>query len=106
RETRPGSKDIEFSRMVSRDECQRRNLCFFCYEPGHRMTQCRKSNRQLGNLVLSSGSMKAFSGKLTHVRRFARLHRRRQTIACMPSKRKRQITIEARQRLATAYQCS
>ncbi|KAF4040335.1 hypothetical protein GN244_ATG07530 [Phytophthora infestans] len=42
RESQLEPMDIGFSRMVSRDECQRRKLCFFCKEPGHRMAQCQK----------------------------------------------------------------
>ncbi|GMF56052.1 unnamed protein product [Phytophthora fragariaefolia] len=30
------------SRMISREECMRRNLCLYCKEPGHRLAQCRK----------------------------------------------------------------
>ncbi|GMF51180.1 unnamed protein product [Phytophthora fragariaefolia] len=48
RESQPEPMDIGFSRMISRDECQRRNLCFFCKEPGHRMAQCQKRNGHRG----------------------------------------------------------
>ncbi|GMF31076.1 unnamed protein product [Phytophthora fragariaefolia] len=48
RESQPEPMDIGFSRMISRGECQRRNLRFFCNEPGHRMAQCQKRNGQHG----------------------------------------------------------
>ncbi|GMF14584.1 unnamed protein product [Phytophthora lilii] len=38
----PTPMEIGSSRFVSRDECMRNNLCFYCKEPGHRLASCRK----------------------------------------------------------------
>jgi hypothetical protein len=36
-----GNVNIRNSSTLSRDECRRRNLCFRCKRPGHRMNECR-----------------------------------------------------------------
>ncbi|EGZ16628.1 hypothetical protein PHYSODRAFT_460469, partial [Phytophthora sojae] len=38
----PTPMEIGSSRFVSRDECLRSNLCFYCKEPGHRLATCPK----------------------------------------------------------------
>ncbi|OWZ05571.1 hypothetical protein PHMEG_00022318 [Phytophthora megakarya] len=38
----PVPMEIGSSRFVSREECLRNNLCFYCKEPGHRLAGCRK----------------------------------------------------------------
>ncbi|KAG6606606.1 uncharacterized protein IUM83_19049 [Phytophthora cinnamomi] len=38
----PTPMEIGSSRFVSRDECLRSNLCFYCKEPGHRLATCTK----------------------------------------------------------------
>lgn len=45
RQSEPEPMNISALRTVPREECHRRNLCFFCKEPGHRMAQCVKRNR-------------------------------------------------------------
>ncbi|KAG3071854.1 hypothetical protein PI124_g22401 [Phytophthora idaei] len=44
--------EIGSSRFVSRDECLRKNLCFYCKEPGHRLADCHK--RQTRNTARGS----------------------------------------------------
>ncbi|EGZ09271.1 hypothetical protein PHYSODRAFT_375314, partial [Phytophthora sojae] len=36
----PTPMEIGSSRFVSREECLRSNLCFYCKEPGHRLATC------------------------------------------------------------------
>ncbi|KAG3113320.1 hypothetical protein PI124_g5075 [Phytophthora idaei] len=38
----PTPMEIDSSRFVFRDECLRKNLCFYWKEPGHRLADCRK----------------------------------------------------------------
>ncbi|GMF24419.1 unnamed protein product [Phytophthora lilii] len=38
----PTPMEISSSRFVSREECLRNNLCFYCKERGHRLADCRK----------------------------------------------------------------
>ncbi|GMF18186.1 unnamed protein product [Phytophthora lilii] len=38
----PTPMEIGSSRFVSREECLRNNLCFYCKERGHRLADCRK----------------------------------------------------------------
>ncbi|EGZ09026.1 hypothetical protein PHYSODRAFT_386631, partial [Phytophthora sojae] len=38
----PTPLEIGSSRFVSREECLRSNLCFYCKEPGHRLATCPK----------------------------------------------------------------
>ncbi|KAE9271682.1 hypothetical protein PF001_g28270 [Phytophthora fragariae] len=38
----PTPMEIGSSRFVSREECLRSNLCFYCKEPGHRLATCPK----------------------------------------------------------------
>uniref|UniRef100_H3GL48 Reverse transcriptase n=1 Tax=Phytophthora ramorum TaxID=164328 RepID=H3GL48_PHYRM len=41
-EEQPTSMEIGNARIISREECMRRNLCLYCKEPGHRLADCRK----------------------------------------------------------------
>lgn len=38
----PTPMEIGSSWFVSRDECMRNSLCFYCKEPGHRLSSCPK----------------------------------------------------------------
>ncbi|KAG2901125.1 hypothetical protein PC115_g15959 [Phytophthora cactorum] len=48
----PTPMEIDSSRFVFRDECLRKNLCFYWKEPGHRLADCRK--RQTRNTARGS----------------------------------------------------
>ncbi|GMF42018.1 unnamed protein product [Phytophthora fragariaefolia] len=41
-EEQPTPMEIGNARFVSREECMRRNLCFYCKEPSHRLVECHK----------------------------------------------------------------
>uniref|UniRef100_H3GRH5 Reverse transcriptase n=1 Tax=Phytophthora ramorum TaxID=164328 RepID=H3GRH5_PHYRM len=41
-EEQPTPMEIGNARIISRQECMRRNLCLYCKEPGHRLADCRK----------------------------------------------------------------
>ncbi|KAL4110595.1 hypothetical protein PRIC1_002286 [Phytophthora ramorum] len=41
-EEQPTPMEIGNARIISREECMRRNLCLYCKEPGHRLADCRK----------------------------------------------------------------
>ncbi|GMF22915.1 unnamed protein product [Phytophthora lilii] len=43
----PTPMEIGSSQFVARAECMRNHLCFYCKEPGHRLSSCRK--RQIRN---------------------------------------------------------
>ncbi|KAG2828589.1 hypothetical protein PC116_g15087 [Phytophthora cactorum] len=38
----PTPMEIGNARIISREECMRRNLCLYCKESGHRLVDCRK----------------------------------------------------------------
>ncbi|KAG3145057.1 hypothetical protein PI124_g14990 [Phytophthora idaei] len=46
-EEKPTSMELGSARIVSREQCMRRNLCFYCMEPGHCLVEYRK--RQVRN---------------------------------------------------------